>query len=115
MRRLVIFLGLMLALVPNAGVWAACAKAVALRQANGLVEFTPSDKFLSANFVADEMEPAFVFGPVKAFAASLKCPTTWLMKRPKTSGGGGQQRHTHGVHRLPGGGLPGQGDLLRLH
>jgi hypothetical protein len=28
--------------------------------------------------VADEMNPAFVFGPVQAFAKSLKCPVTWL-------------------------------------
>jgi hypothetical protein len=78
MRLLFIFLGLLLVVGNGAGAWAASAKAMALRQANGLVAFTPTDKFLSANFVADEMEPAFVFGPVKAFATSRKCPTTWL-------------------------------------
>jgi hypothetical protein len=26
------------------------------------------------------MNPAFIFGAVKAFAASRKCPTTWLME-----------------------------------
>jgi hypothetical protein len=78
MRLLFIFLGLVLVVGNGAGAWAAGAKAVALRQANGLVAFAPTDKFLSANFVADEMNPAFVFGPVKAFASSRKCPTTWL-------------------------------------
>jgi hypothetical protein len=53
-------------------------KARSLRQANGLVEFAPPEKFLAANFVADEMDPAFIFGPVQAFAKSLKCPTAWL-------------------------------------
>jgi|UniRef100_A0A7V6A240 hypothetical protein len=42
------------------------------------VAFPPADKFLSANFVADETNPSFVVGPVKAFAASRKCPTAWL-------------------------------------
>ncbi len=57
---------------------AASQKAMELRQANGLGEFTPPEKFLAGNFVADEMNPAFVFGPVQAFAKSLKCPVTWL-------------------------------------
>ena len=62
----------------GAGAWAASDKAMALRQANGLAVFTPSEKFLSANFVADGMNPSFVFGPVQAFAASRQCPTIWL-------------------------------------
>jgi hypothetical protein len=77
-RLITILLGLVLVVGNGTGAWAASAKAMALRQANGLVAFTPTEKFLSANFVADEMNPAFVFGPVKAFAASRKCPTTWL-------------------------------------
>ena len=60
--------------------WAASAKATALRQANGLTAFTPPEKFLAGNFVADEMNPGFIFGAVKAFAASRKCPTTWLIE-----------------------------------
>ena len=63
----------------GAGVWAASEKALALRQANGLVAFTPSKKFLAGNFMADETNPTFIFGPVQAFAASRKCPTTWLL------------------------------------
>jgi len=59
---------------------AASAKATALRQANGLTAFTPPEKFLAGNFVADEMNPGFIFGPVKAFAASRQCPTTWLIE-----------------------------------
>jgi hypothetical protein len=78
MRFGLVFLGFLILMGPGSLAWAASAKAVALRQANGLVPFTPTEKFLSANFVADEMNPAFVFGPVKAFAASRKCPTTWL-------------------------------------
>ena len=80
MRLLPIFLGFLL-LVGNGGTaLAASQKATALRQANGLVAFTPTDKFLAGNFVADEMNPAVIFGTVKAFAASRKCPTTWLIE-----------------------------------
>jgi hypothetical protein len=61
-------------------VCAASAKATALRQANALAAFTPPEKFLAGNFVADEMNPGFIFGPVKAFAASRQCPTTWLIE-----------------------------------
>jgi hypothetical protein len=80
MRRLVIFLGLLLAIFASASAWAASAKALALRQANGLVAFTPAEKFLSGNFIADETNPKFIFGPVKAFVASRKCPMTWLIE-----------------------------------
>jgi hypothetical protein len=79
-RLFLMVLGLLLVIGNGANAWAASAKAMALRKANGLVVFTPTDKFLAANFVADETNPAFVFGPVKAFAASLKCPTTWLIE-----------------------------------
>jgi hypothetical protein len=77
-RLFLMVLGLLLVFGNGANAWAASAKAMTLRKANGLVVFTPTAKFLAANFVADETNPAFVFGPVKAFAASLKCPTTWL-------------------------------------
>ena len=90
-RLFLMVLGFLLVVGNGANAWAASAKAMALRQANGLVAFTPTDKFLSANFVADETNPAFVFGPVKAFAASRKCPTTWLYegdrKPPEKSAG----------------------------
>jgi hypothetical protein len=53
---------------------------MAQRQAQGLTAFNPPERFLSGNFAADEMNPAFIFGPVKAFAASRKCPTAWLIE-----------------------------------
>ena len=80
MRLLPIFLGFLLLVGHGATALAASAKATALRQANGLTVFTPPEKFLAGNFVADEMNPGFIFGPVKAFAASRKCPTTWLIE-----------------------------------
>jgi hypothetical protein len=79
-RLMPICLGFLLLVGNGSGAWAASAKATALRQANGLVVFTPPEKFLAGNFVADEMNPAFIFGTVKAFAASRKCPTTWLIE-----------------------------------
>ncbi len=81
MRRLMpVFLGFLLLLGHSAVAWAASAKAMALRQASGLTAFTPPQKFLDGNFVADEMNPGVIFGPVKAFAAGRKCPTTWLIE-----------------------------------
>jgi hypothetical protein len=43
--------------------------------------------------VADEMNPGFIFGAVKAFAASRKCPTTWLIEEvaQKSLAGRGSQ------------------------
>ncbi len=83
-----IFLGILLLAGSGSAAQAASPKAAALRQANGLTAFTPTEKFLAGNFVADEMNPAFIFGTVKAFAASRKCPTTWLIEE------GGKARPT---------------------
>jgi hypothetical protein len=80
MRLLPVFLGFMLLLGNGAAAWAASGKATALRQANGLTAFTPPEKFLAGNFVADEMNPGFIFGTVQAFAAGRACPTTWLIE-----------------------------------
>jgi hypothetical protein len=81
MRRLLsVLLGFLVLIVTSAEVWAASKKAMALRQANGLASFTPPDKFLAGNFVADELNPKFIYGPVKNFVASRKCPTTWLIE-----------------------------------
>ena len=81
MRRLfLVFLVLLILVGTGAGVWAASKKAMDLRQANGLTEYTPPDKFLSGNFVADELNPKFIYGPVKNFVASRKCPTSWLIE-----------------------------------
>ncbi len=35
---------------------------------------------MASNFLADEMTPAFIFGPVKSFVSSRKYPTTWLIE-----------------------------------
>ena len=51
-----------------------------MRQQQGLIVFTPPAKFLASNFVTSEMAPPFIFGTVKAFAASRKCPTAWLVE-----------------------------------
>jgi hypothetical protein len=80
MRLLIMLCGFLLLLGNGGVVWGASAKALALRQAQGLTAFTPSEAFLAGNFVADEMNPAFIFGPVKAFVASRPCPTTWLLE-----------------------------------
>ncbi|MCX5892683.1 MAG: hypothetical protein NTW80_06885 [Deltaproteobacteria bacterium] len=75
-----IFLGLLLVVGTGSVALAASQKAAALRQSNGLTTFTPTEKFMAGNFVADEMNPAFIFGTVKSFAASRKCPTAWLIE-----------------------------------
>ena len=80
MRLMPIFLGILLLVGHGATALAASAKATALRQANALTAFTPPEKFLAGNFVADEMNPGFIFGAVKAFAASRQCPTAWLIE-----------------------------------
>jgi len=93
MRLLPIFLGFLLLAGNGATAWAASAKAAALRQANGLTAFTPPEKFLAGNFVADEMNPEFIFGTVKSFVASRKCPTTWLIEsgaKNRPAGAGAQ-------------------------
>lgn len=59
---------------------AASPRAQELRTANGLTPYTPPDAFLAGVFLADEMEPCFLFGSVKDFAASRKCPVTWLIE-----------------------------------
>jgi hypothetical protein len=93
MRLLPIFLGFLLLAGNGAAAWAASAKATALRQANGLTAFTPPEKFLGGNFVADEMNPGFIFGTVKSFVASRKCPTAWLIEsgaKNRPAGAGAQ-------------------------
>jgi len=81
MRRLCsMFLGvsLLLALFGMAG--AASEQAMKLRGKNGLSAFTPPEGFLSGNFVADEIEPGYIFGKVKDFVKSRSCPTSWLIE-----------------------------------
>jgi hypothetical protein len=75
-----ILLGVLLVVGAVSEGLAASAKAMAMRQANGLTAFTPPQKFLAGNFVADELNPTVIFGPVQAFASSRKCPTAWLIE-----------------------------------
>ena len=94
MRLMPIFLGFLLLVGHGTTAFAASAKATALRQANGLTAFTPPEKFLAGNFVADEMNPGFIFGAVKSFAASRKCPTTWLIESGNKNRPAGQAEYT---------------------
>ena len=59
---------------------AASEQAMKLRSQNGLSEFAPPEVFLAGNFLADETEPAFIFGKVRDFTKSLSCPATWLIE-----------------------------------
>ena len=59
---------------------AASDQAMKLRGENGLSEYTPPEAFLAGNFLADEIEPAFIFGKVRDFTKSLSCPATWLIE-----------------------------------
>ncbi|MGA2937821.1 MAG: hypothetical protein ABSF52_12055 [Syntrophobacteraceae bacterium] len=61
-------------------VWAISDGAVKLRALNCLSEFTPPETFLNGNFVADEIEPQYVFGKVKDFWKSRSCPAVWLIE-----------------------------------
>ena len=78
---------------PRSFVWCACLllllagyagaeseKATKLRNQNGLVAFAPPEAFLAGNFLADETDPAFIFGKVRDFAKSISCPTAWLIE-----------------------------------
>ncbi len=81
MKRFVIAcLGFLLLMGAGADTWGASKKAAALRKANGLVAFTPPERFLTGNFIADEINPVFIFGPVQAFAKSRQCRITWLIE-----------------------------------
>jgi hypothetical protein len=80
MRLFSLLLGLLFLVGTGSDTWAASKKATALRKANGLEVFTPPERFLAGNFVADEMNPSLIFGTVKDFAKSRKCRTTWLIE-----------------------------------
>lgn len=80
MHRAILVLGSLFVLVCTSSAFAASQKALELRQANGLSEYSPPQAFLSGFFLADEMDPGFLFGSVQDFAASRKCPVTWLIE-----------------------------------
>jgi hypothetical protein len=65
---------------PLSLVWGASDGAMKLRAVNGLSEFKPPEAFLNGNFIADEIEPQYIFGKVKDFRKSLSCPTAWLIE-----------------------------------
>ncbi len=67
-------------MVPAANCGATSDEAMKLRVRNGLSEFSPPEPFLNANFVADEVEPHFIFGKVKDFVRSRSCSSTWLIE-----------------------------------
>jgi hypothetical protein len=94
LRLMPIVLGFLLLMGHGTTACAASAKATALRQANGLTAFTPPENFLAGNFVADELNPGFIFGAVKSFVASRKCPTTWLIESGDKNRSAGQAEYT---------------------
>jgi hypothetical protein len=59
---------------------AASEQAMKLRSQNSLSEFAPPEAFLAGNFLADETDPAYIFGKVGDFVKSLACPATWLIE-----------------------------------
>ena len=73
-------LGVAMALAICSAAGAASEQAMKLRSQNGLSEFAPPEAFLAGNFLADETEPAFIFGKVRDFTKSLACPATWLIE-----------------------------------
>ena len=79
-KSLVILVAIGAIFIAFSPAWAASEGALKLRALNGLSEFTPPESFLNGNFVADEIEPQYVFGKVKDFWKSRSCPTSWLME-----------------------------------
>jgi hypothetical protein len=81
MRRMgSVLLGAAIVLVIWTAAGAAGDQAMKLRNQNGLSEYTPPEAFLDGNFLADETDPAYIFGKVRDFAQSLSCPTAWLIE-----------------------------------
>jgi len=81
MRRIgSVLLGAAIVFAICSAVGAASEQAMKLRSQNGLTEFAPPEAFLNGNFLADETDPAYIFGKVIDFAKSLSCPTAWLIE-----------------------------------
>ena len=79
-RFLFIFLAVSILLALPASGRAASEQALKLRASNGLSELTPPEAFLAGNFVADEIEPRYIFGKVQDFVKSRSCPAAWLIE-----------------------------------
>lgn len=81
MRRFCsVLLGFLIVLALSASTWAASELAMKQRSKNALSEYSPPETFLSGNFVADEDEPAYIFGKLKDFVKSRSCSTAWLIE-----------------------------------
>jgi len=81
MRRIgSVLLGAAIVFAICSAVGAASEQAMKLRSQNGLSEFAPPEAFQNGNFLADETDPAYIFGKVRDFAKSLSCPTAWLIE-----------------------------------
>jgi hypothetical protein len=81
MRRFgAMILGCLMALALLAPAWGASEQAAQLRAKNVLSEYTPPETFVSGNFVADEVEPVYIFGKVRDFVKARSCSTTWLIE-----------------------------------
>jgi len=80
-KTLIILIAICALFTISSPVWAASAEALKLRALNDLTEFAPPEAFLNGNFVADEIEPRYVFGKVKDFWKSRSCPTEWLIEK----------------------------------
>jgi len=82
MRRVILLGAFFLVLIFLAtGIVAANDSAESLRKAKGLVVYMPPASFMNTYFTADEQDPAYVFGTVRDFVQSLKCPTVWLIEK----------------------------------
>jgi hypothetical protein len=81
MRRFCsMLLGFSIVLALSASTWAASEQAMKQRSKNALSDYSPPETFLTGNFVADEDEPAYIFGKVKDFVKSRSCATAWLIE-----------------------------------
>jgi hypothetical protein len=72
---------LVLAILAASPALAETKKAAELRKANELIAHDPPADFLAGFFVADEISPALVFGPVREFVKTRACPTAWLIEK----------------------------------
>lgn len=79
-KALLITLALWTFFAPLPFARAVSEEAMKLRNQNRLSEFTPSDPFLNGNFVADEVDPHFIFGKVSDFKRFRTCPSAWLIE-----------------------------------
>ena len=75
-----VLVGVSLLVALNGLTWAASEQAMKLRGKNALSEYSPPEAFLAGNFVADEVEPGYIFGKVKDFVRTRTCPTSWLIE-----------------------------------